>query len=187
MTFYSMFRHLGVVGGALRPWQMHASCGEFVAEGDVADDPAGVSAYFMKERGLTANIWQVERALARGFAKLRESGQVELGPDGEMDGSEAFAWLVSQRIANQVWREVMGYPFQGQPVEMRPEWRLANDRAAVVLAQAIYEERAFERMPILGDALEDAGCADAALLEHYRGRGEHVRRCWVVDLVLGKE
>ena len=54
------------------------------------------------------------------------------------------------------------------------------------LAGAIYDERAFDRLPVLGDALEDAGCADAAILAHCRGPGEHVRGCWVVDLLLGK-
>jgi hypothetical protein len=42
-------------------------------------------------------------------------------------------------------------------------------------------------MPILADALEDAGCDNADILQHCRGAGEHVRGCWVVDLVLGKE
>jgi len=55
------------------------------------------------------------------------------------------------------------------------------------LAQAIYADRAFDRLPILADALEDAGCTDASILEHCRSGGVHVRGCWVVDLVLGKE
>jgi hypothetical protein len=55
------------------------------------------------------------------------------------------------------------------------------------LVQAIYDERAFGRMPILADALEQAGCTNAELLSHCRGQGPHVRGCWVVDLLLGKE
>jgi hypothetical protein len=51
---------------------------------------------------------------------------------------------------------------------------------------AIYDERAFDRLPVLADALEDAGCADADLLGHLRGPGPHVRGCWAVDLILGK-
>ena len=57
----------------------------------------------------------------------------------------------------------------------------------VQIAQAIYDDRAFDRMPILADALEDAGCTDRAILDHCRSEGPHVRGCWVVDLLLGKE
>jgi hypothetical protein len=61
-----------------------------------------------------------------------------------------------------------------------PAWLTTN---VISLAQAIYEDRAFDRLPILGDALEDAGCPNAEMLEHCREAGEHVRGCWVVDLV----
>jgi len=53
-------------------------------------------------------------------------------------------------------------------------------------AQAVYAERAFDRLPILADALEDAGCTDTTLLDHCRSGGEHARGCWAVDLILGK-
>lgn len=53
-------------------------------------------------------------------------------------------------------------------------------------AEGIYEEKAFDRMPFLGDVLEDAGCDNADILNHCRSGGEHVRGCWVVDLLLGK-
>ena len=56
----------------------------------------------------------------------------------------------------------------------------------VQLAQSIYDDRAFDRLPILADALEEAGCTDAAILDHCRGPGPHVRGCWAVDLLLGK-
>ncbi|HYH67576.1 MAG TPA: hypothetical protein VD866_22960 [Urbifossiella sp.] len=57
----------------------------------------------------------------------------------------------------------------------------------VGLARGMYESRDFGPMPVLADALEDAGCADADVLAHCRGDGPHVRGCWVVDLVLGQE
>ncbi|MBL8792846.1 MAG: hypothetical protein JNM56_02980 [Planctomycetia bacterium] len=57
----------------------------------------------------------------------------------------------------------------------------------VSVTTAIYEERAFERMPVLADALEDAGCDNADLLNHCRSDGPHVRGCFVVDLLTGKE
>ncbi|SRR5579871_339609 len=68
--------------------------------------------------------------------------------------------------------------------QMNPAWQSSN---VVSLAQAIYDERAFNRMPILADALEDAGCTNADVLNHCRKPGEHVRGCWVVDLLLGKQ
>jgi hypothetical protein len=71
-------------------------------------------------------------------------------------------------------------------VTIDPFWVAANDRAAVRLAEWIDHWQAFAELPILGDALEEAGCADTDILEHCRHGGEHVRGCWVVDLVLGK-
>jgi len=55
------------------------------------------------------------------------------------------------------------------------------------LAQAIYDDRAFDRMPKVAAALEEAGCTNADMLDHCRKPAEHVRGCWVVDLLLGKE
>jgi hypothetical protein len=79
-------------------------------------------------------------------------------------------------------RDIFGNPFR--PVAFDPRWRTGD---AVGLARAIYEDRAFERLPLLADALMDAGCADEQVLGHCRSEGPHVRGCWVVDLVLGKE
>jgi hypothetical protein len=78
-------------------------------------------------------------------------------------------------------RCIVGNPFR--PVACDPSWRTAT---AVGLAEVIYAERAFDRLPILADALEDAGCTHPGVLAHCRGDGPHARGCWVVDLVLGK-
>ena len=78
-------------------------------------------------------------------------------------------------------RCIIGNPFR--PVTLDLSWQTAN---VVALAQGIYADRAFDRLPILADALEDAGCTERAILDHCRQPGEHVRGCWVVDLVLGK-
>jgi hypothetical protein len=61
-----------------------------------------------------------------------------------------------------------------------------NDGTVRRIAEGIYEERAFDRLPILADALLDAGCDNEELLAHCRGAGPHVRGCWAVDLILGK-
>jgi hypothetical protein len=84
-----------------------------------------------------------------------------------------------------ILRDIIGNPFEACPA-LAPAWLEWNDRCVMKLAQTIYEERAFDRLPILADALEDAGCEDADILRHSREPGEHVRGCWVVDLLLGK-
>lgn len=78
-------------------------------------------------------------------------------------------------------RCIFGNPFR--PVAFVPSWRIET---AVALATGIYEDRAFDRLPILADALEEAGCDNADVLTHCRGPGPHARGCWVVDGVLGK-
>jgi hypothetical protein len=83
--------------------------------------------------------------------------------------------------AARLVRDLFGNPFR--PVVCDPSWRTS---AAVGLAQAMYETCDFAAMPVLADALEEAGCDSADVLAHCRGPGPHVRGCWVVDLVLGK-
>jgi len=79
-------------------------------------------------------------------------------------------------------REVFGNPFR--PPAFSPAWRTDT---AVAVARQMYEARDFSAMPILADALQDAGCDRAEVLDHCRGPGPHAHGCWVVDLVLGKE
>jgi hypothetical protein len=78
-------------------------------------------------------------------------------------------------------RDLFGNPFR--PVAVDPFWLTPS---VVAVAQTIYEERQFEDMPILADALEEAGCHHPDILGHCRESGEHVRGCWLVDLLLGK-
>jgi hypothetical protein len=69
------------------------------------------------------------------------------------------------------------------PVAFSPSWRSEH---TVGIAARMYDDRDFAAMPILADALEEAGCDNQDILAHCRAPGEHVRGCWVVDLVLGK-
>ena len=87
-----------------------------------------------------------------------------------------------ERFMSGVVREIFGDPFR--PVAIDPAWLTST---VVALARGIYDECAFDRLPILADALQDAGCENADLLTHLRGDGPHVRGCWGIDLVLGKE
>jgi hypothetical protein len=81
-------------------------------------------------------------------------------------------------------REIAG---PASPPVVKEAWLVANDGAVAKLAGSIYEERAFDRLSILADALEEAGCTDPAILAHLRGPGPHCRGCWAVDLVLARE
>jgi hypothetical protein len=75
-------------------------------------------------------------------------------------------------------------PAPFRPVPTDPSWLTPT---VTNLAQAIYDDRVYERMPILADALEDAGCTNQDILNHCRQPGEHVRGCWVTDLLTGRE
>ncbi len=79
-------------------------------------------------------------------------------------------------------REIFGNPFR--PVAVQPAWL---DDAVVKMAEAIYDGRAWEQMPMLADALEHAGCGNQDVLDHCRKPGQHMLGCWVVDLVLGRK
>jgi hypothetical protein len=74
-----------------------------------------------------------------------------------------------------------------RPVSIASEVLAWNDGTVVKLAQGIYDDRAFDRLPVLAAALEEAGCHDADILGHCRQPGPHVRGCWVVDAPLDKE
>jgi hypothetical protein len=77
-------------------------------------------------------------------------------------------------------REIFGNPFRETP--FNPDWR---SETVLDIAQGAYEERAFERLAVLSDALLDAGCDDGELLEHLRSEGPHFKGCWALDKVLG--
>jgi hypothetical protein len=93
-------------------------------------------------------------------------------------GSEA-AELVAQA---KLLREIFGDPFR--PLSVDPSWLTLH---VVELAQTIYDDCGFDRMPALADALDEAGCDHQEILAHCRGPGPHVRGCWLLDLILGKE
>jgi hypothetical protein len=94
-----------------------------------------------------------------------------------------------QRDYCDLIRELFGNPFR--PVRLDPVWQAPT---IIALAQGAYDNHILPagtldtaRLAVLADALEEAGCTDAELLGHLRGPGPHVRGCWVVDLLLGKE
>jgi hypothetical protein len=98
-------------------------------------------------------------------------------------------WLEERIRLCDLMRDILGNPFRENLLE--PTWRTPT---VVALALAAFEDPSCSngeldraRLTVLADALEDDGCTNAAILEHLRGPGPHVRGCWAVDLLLGKE
>ena len=139
---------------------------------------AGCAAAVAVKRGAdAAQIWYGARLLVPGK-----------GPDNPADlGRCGYISEIMGRRSNprgcELLREIIGNPFR--PVVVDPSWLTWQDATVKKLAQGIYHERTFDRLPILADALEEAGCTDADILSHCRGPGPHVRGCFVVDLCLG--
>lgn len=86
-----------------------------------------------------------------------------------------------QGLQFELLRDVFGNPFR--PVAFDARWRTST---IAKLAKVMYDSRDFTTMPLLGDALQDAGCNQADLVDHCRVSHLHIRGCWVIDLVLGK-
>ena len=107
------------------------------------------------------------------------AGVAVLAVEGTIEQAAERLWQ------SEAFRDIMGNPFR--PVTLNTTWLTWNDGTVRKIAQAIYDECAFHRMPILGDALTDASCDNADIMSHCRSDGPHVRGCWVVDLLLDKE
>ena len=107
--------------------------------------------------------------------------QLEWMPQLVLQRFDCNFYVNPRRAIASGLRELLGNPFR--PIRFDPEWRTST---AVSIAHSMYASRDFSAMPILADALQDAGCDNEDILNHCRGHGPHVRGCWVVDLVLGK-
>lgn len=109
--------------------------------------------------------------------------------DVPLSGERSAGFVLAERAARaeesaaqaDLFRDIFGNPFYS--VEIQLEWLTST---VVALARGIYEERAFDGLPILADALQEAGCDDDDILNHCRDPREHVRGCWLVDLLIGK-
>jgi hypothetical protein len=106
--------------------------------------------------------------------------------DDSRQGRKQVHQHVERPAQSNLLRDIFG-PLPFRAVTIGPSVLAWNDRLVVRLAQAIYEERRWGDMPILGDALLDAGLDDDEVVAHCRAGGEHVRGCWALDLLLGKE
>jgi hypothetical protein len=122
-----------------------------------------------------------EFAQARDVCRFATAVRARAAGSGGAAGAQLGEWCAQAALL----RDLFGNPF-GRPPVVAPAWLIWDGGVVYRLAQGIYAERAFDRLPVLGDALEEAGCTDEDILNHCRQAREHVRGCWLVDL-LGKE
>jgi hypothetical protein len=123
-----------------------------------------------------ATIWDFSDALT-AFNRLALEGKGS--PQGARPAARA-----EEAAQSAVVRDVFGNPFRA--VDLPPFTLSWHDAAVVRLAREIYDGRRFADLPVLADALEEAGCTDAGILGHLRGPRVHVLGCWALDLVLGR-
>jgi hypothetical protein len=177
----------------VNPWDVHAvAVAERYADG-LADLDELTHAASSTSSDWTAVFACAEAASAVGGASAAEhaagNAAWEVGTwiaaRADVDDDEhpiaVAARSEAKAVQSMLLRDLFGNPFR--PVTANLAWLTAT---VVALARGIYDERAFDRMPILADALQDAGCDNADVLDHCRGPGPHVRGCWVVDMLLGK-
>jgi hypothetical protein len=136
-----------------------------------------VNARIKDKNARRAAAWCLSREIdALGIARSAAWGATYAGRGTKSGKRPAQAQLL---------REVFGNPFH--PVTVDRACLAWNGGAVVKVAEVIYEERRFGDLSILADALEDAGCTEPDILAHCRSSGPHVRGCWAVDRLLGKE
>jgi hypothetical protein len=117
------------------------------------------------------NVWSVGNALSMAHNSFLRAAA---------NRKAALATLIR-------WmRDLLGNPFRPSPA-VDPAWLRWNGAAIPHLAQTMYDTRDFTDLPILGDMLEEVGCANQDILTHCHQPGDHVRGCWVIDSVLNKE
>ena len=126
-------------------------------------------------------VWLACRAAANAACAAGHA----LSEQGASENEVAAATQAESAAQAPLVRDLFGSPFRHAPLD--PAWLAWQDRTILKLAQAVYEGRAFDRLPVLADALEEAGCTNTDILNHLRGPGPHVRGCWPLDLLLGKE
>jgi hypothetical protein len=168
---------------ALRPRQGHGhGPGVYLAEVAVASlASARVNARLVAERTADAAC-----ELHNDHDAARKAA-----PGDEVAAARA-AWSLAlrarateRRAQADLLRCVVGNPFRPPPPLPR-EVLAWSDATVCRIAEGVYQERAFGLLPLLADALLDAGCADEEVLAHLRGPGPHTRGCWALDAVLGQ-
>jgi hypothetical protein len=144
------------------------------ARGEARERLGGVLGRRLAEvpAGLAPAVWQTLALPTLYAVRAQDDLAREAQEEAETEERRAQADLL---------RCLFGNPFRRVSIE--PLWRTSD---VLAVARGIDEERAFERLPLLGDALEDAGCTDEQVLGHCRGGGLHAPGCFLVEGLLGR-
>jgi len=188
---------------------------ELLADGGTShEDLAKAWQYVIAPDGFAASGWAAwlvaglvvmppgSPAVAASAARLalqasNDTSAARTAPPGREIEAARAAWAAAVKAGDDergaqacMLRDLLG-PFPFRPVSLPPSLRAWKDGLLVSLAQSAYEHRLFfghldpARLAVLADALDEAGCTDAALVSHLRAPGPHVRGCWALDAVLG--
>lgn len=137
---------------------------------------------------LPAAAEQTVRLAADAVAYAGASGAGVPGGDPAVDMDANHPHMLARRAERAAqWKLLVDiFGEESRSKKINPDWLRWQDGTVPKLAQGIYGERAFDRLPVLADALEEAGCHDAEILGHCRHPGPHHRGCWLVDLLTGR-
>jgi hypothetical protein len=171
---------LAAVTAYPRPAMYDADAAMFSAEMPL--DPVRVADEAAEATGQEAAGRVYARYFPNGYSPSPENVTLFQEADEQQEKEHGEAVAVEKQSQADLLGDIFGNPFR--PVALDPSWLTPT---VVDLAHQIYDDSAFDRLPALADALEEAGCDHAEIVAHCRGPGPHVRGCWVVDLVLGKE
>ena len=152
---------------------------------------AGKAAAALVGSDAYSRVYAASGERSREDAPQRAARDLGLSAWSAQDPSDAYLEAEAHEAAEQagLMRCLFGNPFR--PVSINPAWQMPT---VVSLAQAAYHHRILPagtldaaRLAVLADALEEAGCDNADVLNHLREPGEHVRGCWPIDLLLSRE
>ena len=149
--------------------------------------PVSPRAYASRGRGVNCTV-QASTYVAWELLRDPDGRPLRSGdfPDYEAFSAAVLPLCLAELCAQAALLHDIFGPLPFRAVAIHPDVLAWNDRVVLRVAQAVYDERRFGVMPILADALLDAGADDEELIQHCRSAGPHVRGCWAVDLILGK-
>jgi hypothetical protein len=138
--------------------------------------------------GLRPRAYAARAALeaARGEVAAAVAAAVRAAEEAATEW-EDVAWAratLGPAVRAGLLRDLIGNPFR--PASLDPAWLEWRGGTVRRIAQRIHEEYRFDELPVLADALEEAGCTDPDVLNHCRSGGEHLRGCWLIDMLLAR-